>query len=102
MLRNDGSYTIYVISHNYGKRDPRFRQSSLDHFGYNEKKSDSPKLSLSASGECWQKTGIHGTFDLNHAKKLAKRIAKKNTREDIKFAVQEIVIFQKTFTIFKA
>lgn len=57
MLRNDGLYTIFCIQHyvpEYGKPGA-WVGSNLDHFHYPE--------GFNASGECWQQTGVTGTFD---------------------------------------
>lgn len=62
MIRVDGNFTIYKIQHwSAGK----WVSSSLDHFG-------TPHIlcaskGFSACGDCWQQTGVHGTFDLHAA-----------------------------------
>lgn len=92
MLFNDGNYVIYVIVHRHTK-DGEWVQSNLDHFGHGEHTSDKKNFSMSASGACWQSTGIHDTFDLPHARKVMKRLAKKHRSEW--FGVQACVIRQK-------
>lgn len=52
----DGVSILYEIQHQPGDEKTLWRFSSLDHFG-------TPK-GFAASCDCWQKTGIHGTFDL--------------------------------------
>jgi hypothetical protein len=54
-LREDGTVTIYKImtrTDNYS--NGKWFEASLDHFGYPE--------GFSASDECWQATGHHGTY----------------------------------------
>jgi len=55
-MRCDGEFTIYVLEARYTTgKDKKWFRASLDSFG--------TPPGFSASGECWQKTGIHGTFD---------------------------------------
>jgi hypothetical protein len=67
MLRNDGDYTIYVLKHRNDKGE--WVLSSLDNFGFagavwtDSKGWNSPRRDFSASGDCWQRTGIMGCFD---------------------------------------
>ena len=56
LLRRDGQYAIFVIEHHTAEG---WRESSLDHFGH--------PPGFSASDVCWQRTGIHGTFDTTQA-----------------------------------
>jgi hypothetical protein len=56
-MRCDADLIIFVLqgrsTEAKGKRD--WFSPSYDHFGH--------PPGFNASGECWQKTGIHGTFD---------------------------------------
>jgi len=65
----DGTYVIYRIQH-YVEKMKKWDFSNLDHFGYPD--------GFSASGECWQKTGVHGCFLPNRAKEGLKWIQKVN------------------------
>jgi hypothetical protein len=57
MMRNDGEVTVYVLQfRNQGtKSDQRWRGANLDHFGH--------PPGFKASSDCWQRTGLDGTFD---------------------------------------
>lgn len=57
MIRSDGNITCYVLEcrSNAPGYENRWFLAGLDHFG--------TPPGFSASGPCWQKTGIHGTFD---------------------------------------
>lgn len=74
MLRNDGAYTIYYIEglwHSKNKEKITAGWIRVD-FGWD---LDPPhKHCLSANGDCWQKTGVDGTFDEKHALKLAAKL----------------------------
>lgn len=72
MLRNDGKYTIFVIQHEQPEKgkESTWVYSNLDVFGYPE--------GFSASDDCWQKTGIHGTFDAEQAMEGLSELRKKN------------------------
>lgn len=76
MLRNDGKYEIYILEFSNDSKD--FHQVSFDGgFVYGKRwyadgsgKEHEPHQSFSASGKCWQETGIHGTYDVETAIKL--------------------------------
>jgi len=74
MLHNDGAYTIYYIE---GLRRSKNKAQTTTswirvYFGWD---IDPPhKHCLSANGDCWQKTGVDGTFDEKHALKLAAKL----------------------------
>lgn len=54
VLRKDGDVTVYVLQTKHKGKEEWFN-ASLDHFGTPE--------GFSASHDCWQQTGINGTFD---------------------------------------
>ncbi len=76
MLWNDGDYLIYNIQHK--QKDGSWGDSSFAYFGQpiDYKRKDS----FSACGECWQQTGIQGTYYLDAAKEGLKNIRKNNPK----------------------
>ena len=56
LLRNDGKVTIYQLQTRADKsyKNGNWFDANLDHFGYPEH--------FSASGECWQTTGLFGVL----------------------------------------
>lgn len=86
-VRKDGEYVVYVIqtrSANY--RGGEWYNASLDHFG--------TPPGFSASSECWQTTGIDGTFD--RAVGLAGLSAIANKHPGVEFRLAQVNITQKT------
>jgi hypothetical protein len=80
MLRNDGKYEICTIEakpvddkYNSGwfgiSFDGSFKWGKRWYPDYSGKEYE-PYESFSASGKCWQETGIHGTYDVEKAIKL--------------------------------
>jgi len=84
-MRQDGTYEIYHIQ---VQVTGKWGFASLDHFGYPE--------DFNASGECWQKTGVHGVFDLAVAERGLKWMLKKHPTE--KFRLVKRITFQLTIT----
>lgn len=74
MLINDGKYDIYLIQHQFGEK---WVNSSLEYFGH--------PLGFTSSDECWQETGIHGTFNKSKAKRALKWISRQYP--DMKFRI---------------
>jgi len=68
-MRNDGTVTYYAIEV-FLDRSNKWANANLDHFGC-------PK-DFTASGECWQQTGFHGTFDRNVGLSAVQEIAGRN------------------------
>lgn len=104
MIRNDGNYKIYLIKH-FSKDYPAkgkdtWVTSSLDHFfvrqsdinGSDLKELTPENRDFLANGECWQKTGISGTFDRNVALRFKEQLQKKYPERQ--FSVFELVISQ--------
>ena len=103
MLRTDGKYNIYIIKHLY-KDDPKNGWSySGDCYQWTPKKiTFSVKYAefqdmfrpFSASGKCWQKTGIHGSYNKKDAIKILNVITK--WQPNHRFKVCRLVIEQFT------
>ena len=112
MLRNDGNYFIYIIKHLY-KRKIRGRWAnsgdcaqwlagkamSIPFLKYNEfyksyKHTFNP---LTASGECWQETGVHGTYIRKEAIDVFSLVSE--WFPEHKFKICSVLIKQKTKNI---
>lgn len=81
MLRTDGTYTIYFIQHQYGD-NPKWANSI-----------ENEEL-FTACDDCWQETGVMGTYDLEEAKRafgeVVSRLDQKRT-----FRLAQMDISQK-------
>lgn len=110
MIRNDGDYIIYVIQfkyvrdkdkgwHNAGACD-HFMKKAIDRKEWEKIRFKTPFRNLGANGECWQKTGIEGTFELDDATYALMKIAKWNPGRH--FRVAKIEISQKTTRVVTA
>lgn len=86
ILHNDGSYTIYTIKCRKLNRDSNYYYANLCTFGFPE--------GFKSSDECWQKTGIHGTFNLDEAKNAIKFLYDKHP--DYLFKFVKLTLNQKT------
>lgn len=99
---NDGKYKIYIIKHLYQDKGewagsgecsqfiPKIKGNPiLDRFAFN--KLFGP---FTASGDCWQKTGIHGSFVKRDAIKIMENIAE--WRPEHRFKVCRLLINQVT------
>jgi hypothetical protein len=105
MLRNDGAYKIYVIQHLYPKTD----EWAMSIYGSPEIRPNEPGIrnTFTASGICWQQTGINGVYDLEDAKlglKMAIKhykmdVEKKHSKPGYKFRIACISIIQQTTPI---
>lgn len=106
MLRNDGKFEIYVlVAKTAGYKNFEWFDFSIDsvfdkipkdllrdgdpHLG----KLRQPFRDFAASGECWQKTGVFGSFDYKNACEFA-RLAKEYCSDMYSFGVKKIVIEQ--------
>lgn len=89
MIWRDGNYNIYKIQHL--QSDGEWVGSSFDAFG-------TPK-GFNASGDCWQTTGVHGTFDKDEAIDGAFWLTRKHL--NTKFRVILVEISQKTTIIYQ-
>lgn len=92
-MRQDGTYTMYLIQHfspkGFGQREGVWCYSSLDHFG-------TPK-GFSASGDCWQQTGYHGTYREAEGMRGLFWIAKRNP--GTQFRLVKVILSQLTEVI---
>ncbi len=86
MLRNDGKYEVYVIE---AKGEGDWFQYNMDFCALTD---DQPYKDFSASGECWQSTGVHGTFDVRHALKMFNLMTK--AKPEYQFRVTKYTIWQ--------
>ena len=73
MLHNDGAYTIYYIE-GLWRSERRETKSSWMRVDFGWDLDPPHKDCLSANGDCWQKTGVNGTFSEKHARKLAAKL----------------------------
>ena len=81
MLHNDGDYIIYLIQHQWkGKGD--------------WKVSVENRIEWPSSHDCWQETGIHGTYNLEEAKQAYGR-AVAQLDPDRNFRLAKLTISQK-------
>lgn len=91
-IRGDGSVLFYRIQHKVSD-DPdgteRWVNSSHDHFGY--------PTGFNASGVCWQRTGIHGTFDDIEARNGLTWMRERNAT--MAFRAVKVMVHQKTFAM---
>jgi len=103
MIRNDGEYTIYIIQHKY--KDPKdenwYNSGSCDAFIKVETRKQWDKIvynepfrSIHASGDCWQETGIQGTYDFDKAQQVMIQVAQWNPGRE--FRVAQLNIKQET------
>ena len=102
MLKQDGKYQIYIIQHQYNK-EGNWCNSDIDTFEPNslkrwkDGKELEPWCHLSANGTCWQETGIHGTFDIDDARKMILLLKKHNEQHN--FRVVRVDIWQDSFVV---
>lgn len=83
MISTDGCYKIYIIElRTEGYRNGKWFTASLDHFG-------SPP-GFTACDECWQRTGVRGTFDEKVGRKGIKWMRKKYPNEEFRLTCVHI------------
>lgn len=83
MIRKDGSYRIFVIETRFDDyKNANWFLANLDHFG-------SPK-GFGAGGDCWQTTGVTGTFKEKEAKKGLGWIRKRYPESQFRLAAVHI------------
>lgn len=92
MIRTDGEYKIYIVKHYH---EGSWGKSNLDHFFVHDTNGKLTKENkdFTANGECWQRTGISGTFNKDIAIAFKNQLEQKYT--DKQFGVFEILISQK-------
>jgi hypothetical protein len=72
MLRTDGKYEIYTLEFNV-KGEDKWHTLSFDAAWVTDelyKSKEKVWAEFSACGQCWQETGVHGTYDVEIAIKL--------------------------------
>lgn len=103
MLCNDGKYEIYIIEF-------RVKKPDSDSNSWHEINFDSTWVSqelyaakkevwheFSASGKCWQETGVHGTYDVEVAIKLHALLKQHSIQKDkYLFRVNKKTIWQES------
>lgn len=67
MIRTEGKFSIYRIEHQWENKSEW--TSSIENEQY-----------FRSSGECWQQTGVHGTYDLEEAKQVFGKVAQSDKR----------------------
>lgn len=99
---NDGKYKIYIIKHLYKDKAERGWDDSGSCLQFlpkgcsltNFKKYKMALVPFSASGRCWQKTGIHGSFVKRDAIKIIDKISE--WRPGHRFKVCRLLLNQVT------
>lgn len=111
MIRHDGNYKIYIIQFKYNnvkndKNEEWFNAGNCGQFlprvFLNEKENIYKKVpldDLNACGQCWQETGIYGTYNYDVAETIMLYIAK--LKKGTEFRVCEVNINQTTKQISK-
>jgi len=104
MLRTDGKYKIYIIKHRYNDSGEWARSGDCTQWiprkvvnGKNFKKVQQIFNPFKAGGECWQQTGVHGSYKKRDAVKIMDLISE--WKPGHRFRVCEVEIDQKTTTI---
>jgi hypothetical protein len=95
MLRNDGSFEIYILEHK--TKDGKEWHGSGDGAYFCKGKctfTDEPCRSFTAGGRCWQVTGVHGTFEKKIALKMLMLVACESPKR--KFRIKRVTIHQKS------
>ena len=103
-LRADGDHVLYVVEKHFKKGWSYAGNAS--HFAANipaEKRWDGrhddgkwkdPWRDFTACGECWKKTGVHGTFDPDVGMAYVAQLTEHNPGEQFRLA--EVRVSQKT------
>lgn len=105
MLRRDGTYKIYIIQGYFknngwlycGIPNLFYMPKEIRWVSIREGIEAEPFQSFTASGKCWQKTGIHGTFSKRKGKKLLSLLHK--YIPDAKYRLARLNIKQTTTPI---
>lgn len=108
MIRTDGKFTFYIIEFQHkGKGEWHFSGDCAqwakdipqgEYWLPRKKGQQYPDLNpcfqgFSASGRCWQETGVHGTYDERRAIEACQIVAKYNPEHN--FRVSKITIQQQ-------
>lgn len=97
MIRSDGRFTIFIIEFEYTNKT-QWAQISFDVSWVAPDlyaKHENIWNDFSSSGDCWQQTGVHGTFDVEKAIKLY-LLLKDHSIEKYKFRVKKVTIWQES------
>jgi len=109
MLRQDGEYIIFIIQHKYKDKKVEGWSNSGDcgqffpngPFTEKEWRTKHKEIDyFNASGDCWQDTGVHGTYDLNEAFQLLVKVIQ--WAPEHRFRIARIEIKQKTEQVAEA
>lgn len=108
MLRNDGKYNIFILQ--FKDREDKEWCYSGDCDQWLPKKLTREQWEghvfkgafrcLGANGDCWQRTGIQGTFVRDEAIRVMHKIAEWNPNRS--FRVCELIITQETIPLAEA
>lgn len=101
MVRNDGFYTIYILQHE--TVDGKEWNNSGDGEQWCRGRGDfreEPRRSFNALGECWQQTGVHGTYDRKIALRMMILAACEHPKR--KFRITRVSISQKSDVIIQS
>lgn len=86
-MDSDGEYVIFTLQY-WDEKDGVWADAGLGSFGHPE--------GFNASGECWQRTGVHGTFDEGQALDGAVKLQR---RHGIPFRVQVLEVSQRRYPL---
>ena len=98
MLRTDGLYGIYMIQH-FDRNAGKFVGSSFDYFGDACWKTGkhvrmAQNSCMCVCGDCWQRTGVHGTFRIASARWILRWLRLKHPTHE--FRIVKVTVSQKT------
>jgi len=99
MLRKDGKFEIYIIEFR-NRNSSDWHTLSFDAAWVSAELYKSKEAiwhEFSASGQCWQETGVHGTYDVEMAIKLYVLLKQHSTKKDeYLFRVNKKTIWQES------
>lgn len=87
-IRTDGDFFIYILQVQLASNQ-KWVDANLDHFGF--------PWSFNASADCWQVTGVHGTFHKNEAIEALKWIREHWKKEKFRLVCRQIM--QRTMVV---
>lgn len=103
MIRNDGKYTIFILQFKH-LRKPTEDEGEWNYAGDGEQfcKGDGdfreePRCSFNALGDCWQQTGVNGTYDYDIAHQMLLMASKNSPGR--KFRIARMEISQQTIEV---
>ena len=95
MLSNDGKYTIYIIE--FKGTGEKWCKLSFDAAWFTPEIYESKRElfnQFSASGKCWQETGVHGTYEVEDAIKLYCLLRQHGIKQEYACRVNQKIISQ--------